>query len=64
MSKLCALSGKQRNNGYKVSHSHVRTKKKQEVNLHYKRVWSQKKNCWIKLRISTRMIKSLHKIRI
>jgi len=47
MSKLCALSGKQRNNGYKVSHSHVRTKKKQEVNLHYKRVWSQKKNCWI-----------------
>nr|ARW64128.1 ribosomal protein L28 [Chondria sp. (in: red algae)] len=64
MSKICILSGKKRNNGYQVSHSHVRTRKKQEVNLHYKKVWSKKKNSWIKLRISTKMIKSLDKIKI
>nr|ARW68682.1 ribosomal protein L28 [Palisada sp.] len=64
MPKKCDLSGKRKNNGYKVSHSHVRTKKKQEVNLHYKKIWSVTKNSWVKLRISTKMIKSLHKIKI
>ena len=64
MSKICNLSGKKRNNGYKISHSHVRNKKKQEVNLHHKKIWSVKQNRWIKLRISTKVIKSLHKIKI
>nr|ARW63702.1 ribosomal protein L28 [Chondria sp. (in: red algae)] len=64
MSKICVVSGRKKNNGYKISHSHVRNKKKQEINLHYKKVWSQKKQCWIKLRISTKVIKSLHKIKI
>ena len=31
MSKICILSGKKRNNGYKVSYSHIRTRKKQEA---------------------------------
>nr|ARW68276.1 ribosomal protein L28 [Chondria sp. (in: red algae)] len=64
MSKICALSGRKKNNGYKISHSHVRNKKKQEINLHYKKVWSQTKQRWIKLRVSTKVIKSLHKIKI
>nr|CRF40095.1 Ribosomal protein L28 [Laurencia snackeyi] len=64
MSKICVLSGKKKNNGYQVSHSHIRTKKKQEVNLQYKKIWSVKKNSWIRLKISTKMIKSLHKIKI
>nr|ARW60178.1 ribosomal protein L28 [Laurencieae sp.] len=64
MSKICVLSGKRKNNGYRISHSHVRTKKKQEVNLHHKKIWSAKKNRWIKLKVSTRIIKSLHKIKI
>nr|YP_010951942.1 50S ribosomal protein L28 [Laurencia obtusa]WMP12237.1 50S ribosomal protein L28 [Laurencia verruciformis]WMP12881.1 50S ribosomal protein L28 [Laurencia obtusa] len=64
MSKICVLSGKKKNNGYQVSHSHIRTKKKQEVNLQYKKIWSVKKNSWIRLKISTKIIKSLHKIKI
>nr|YP_010951724.1 50S ribosomal protein L28 [Laurencia elata]WMP12663.1 50S ribosomal protein L28 [Laurencia elata] len=64
MSKVCVLSGKKKNNGYQVSHSHIRTKKKQEVNLQYKKIWSVKKNSWIRLRVSTKIIKSLHKIKI
>nr|YP_009397825.1 ribosomal protein L28 [Sonderella linearis]ARW67011.1 ribosomal protein L28 [Sonderella linearis] len=64
MSKICQISGKKANNCYKVSHSHMRTKHKQNVNLKYKKIWSLKKNCWIKIKISTKIIKSLHKIRL
>nr|YP_009257511.1 ribosomal protein L28 [Coeloseira compressa]ANH09594.1 ribosomal protein L28 [Coeloseira compressa] len=62
MPRKCQLSNKQKNNGYSISHSHKRTKKIQNVNLQYKRVWSQTKKCWIKIRISTKCLKSLHKI--
>nr|ARW64951.1 ribosomal protein L28 [Polysiphonia sertularioides] len=61
MAKICQISGKKFNNAYKVSHSHVRTKKIQNVNLHNKKVWSSKKNCWIKLKISTKALKSFYK---
>nr|YP_009394937.1 ribosomal protein L28 [Polysiphonia stricta]ARW63499.1 ribosomal protein L28 [Polysiphonia stricta] len=63
MSKICQISGRTANNGYQVSHSHVRTKKLQNINLQKKKIWSTKKNCWIKLKISTKSIKSLHKIK-
>jgi ribosomal protein L28 len=33
MSRVCQLTGKRANNGMAVSHSHVRTKKLQQVNL-------------------------------
>ena len=62
MSKICQATNKKSNNGYTVSHSHVRNKKVQYVNLQFKRVWSDKKNKWIKLKISTKGIKSLHKL--
>nr|QCI09149.1 ribosomal protein L28 [Inkyuleea mariana] len=61
MSKICQITQKSANNGYSVSHSHVRTKKIQNVNLHKKRIWSTKQKCWIKVNISTKAIKSLHK---
>jgi len=64
MSKICEVSGKTANNGYQVSHSNIKTKKIQNVNLHKKKVWSIKKNKWIKIRICTKAIKSLHKIEI
>nr|YP_009393496.1 ribosomal protein L28 [Bostrychia simpliciuscula]ARW62058.1 ribosomal protein L28 [Bostrychia simpliciuscula] len=64
MSRLCQVSGKRANNGYKISHSHIKTKKKQRVNLQYKKIWSVRKKSWIKIKISTRIIKSLHKIRL
>nr|YP_010619641.1 Ribosomal protein L28 [Tayloriella tenebrosa]WAX03654.1 Ribosomal protein L28 [Tayloriella tenebrosa] len=64
MSKICCISGKTSNNGYQVSHSHVKTRKIQNVNLHKKKVWSIKKDCWIKIRVSSKIIKSLHKIKL
>jgi large subunit ribosomal protein L28 len=61
MSRICQLTGKKANNAYAVSHSHRRTKKLQEVNLQWKRVWWAEGNRWVKLRLSTKAIKTLEK---
>ncbi len=61
MSKVCAISGKKRNNGYAISHSHVRTKKIQSVNLQICKIWSVKKKTWVKVRVSTKTMKTLLK---
>nr|QCI07267.1 ribosomal protein L28 [Hypnea pannosa] len=62
MPKKCQITGKKYNNAYYVSHSHTKIKKIQEVNLQNKKIWSHKEKKWIKLRISTKALKSLCKI--
>nr|WCH56099.1 ribosomal protein L28 [Calliblepharis sp.] len=62
MSKICQITGKKSNNGYSISHSHTKTKKTQEVNLQHKRVWSHKKKKWIKVKVSTKVLKSFYKL--
>lgn len=64
MSRICQISGKKANNANKVSHSNIKTKKVQNANLHIKKIWSKKNKKWIKMKISSKMIKSLHKIAI
>ena len=59
MTRRCALTGKQANNAYALSHSHRRTKKLQGVNLQTKRVWWPQAKRWVKLRLSTKAIKTL-----
>lgn len=61
MSRVCNLTGKKANNGYAISHSHRRTKKLQHVNLQFKRVWWPQGNRWVRLRLSTKAIKSLNR---
>ena len=61
MSRVCQLTGKKANNAYAVSHSNRHTKKLQEVNLQWKRIWWAEGNRWVKLRISTRAIRTLEK---
>ncbi|HIK38454.1 MAG: 50S ribosomal protein L28 [Geminocystis sp.] len=61
MSRVCQLTGKRANNAYAVSHSHRRTKKLQHVNLQYKRIWWPEGNCFVKLRLSTKALKTLDK---
>jgi large subunit ribosomal protein L28 len=57
----CDLTGKQANNAFAVSHSHRRTKKMQEANLQSKRVWWPEGKRFVKLRLSTKAIKTLEK---
>jgi len=60
--KWCRLTGKKADNGYRVSHSHVRTKRLQHVNLHVKRVYWARGKRWVKLKISAKAIKTIEKI--
>jgi large subunit ribosomal protein L28 len=57
------LTGKKANNGYTVSFSHRRVKTLQQANLQYKRVFWEREERWIRLRISTNALKTLEKAR-
>ena len=61
MSRRCQLTGKKANNAYAISHSHQRTKKRQQPNLQWKRVWWPEGNRWVRLRLSTKAIKTLER---
>jgi len=54
------LTGRKANNGYAISHSHRRTKKVQEANLQWKRIWWEEGNRWVRLKLSTKAIKTLN----
>ena len=61
MSRVCQLTGTRANNGMAVSHSHIRTKKLQQANLQQRRLWWAEGNRWIKLRVTTRALKTIQK---
>jgi large subunit ribosomal protein L28 len=62
MSRVCELTGAKANNGMAVSHSHIRTKKLQQVNLQKRRLWWQEGKKWVNIKISTKALKSIQKI--
>jgi len=62
MSRVCELTGAKANNGMAVSHSHIRTKKLQQVNLQKRRLWWQERQRWVTLRISSKALKSIQKV--
>ena len=61
MSRKCQLTGKKANNAYLVSHSHRRTKRLQHANLQDKRIWWERGKRWVKLRLSTKALKTVEK---
>ena len=50
MSRVCELSGAKANNGMAVSHSHIRTKKLQQVNLQKRRLWWEEGKKWVNIK--------------
>ena len=61
MARVCQLTGKKANNAFSISHSHRRTKRLQLANLQDKKIWWAEGNCFVKLRLSTKAIKTLDK---
>jgi large subunit ribosomal protein L28 len=59
MSRRCQLTGKKANNGFALSHSHRRTKRLQHANLQTKRIWWAEGNRFVKLKLSTKALKTL-----
>lgn len=57
--RVCSLTGKRANNANKVSFSNHKTKKLQGVNLQYKRIWWEAGKRFVKLRISTKALKTI-----
>ncbi len=61
MARRCSLTGKGRNVGMNVSHSHIRTKKVQLPNIQSKRIWFEDQGRWVRLRVSTRALRTISK---
>lgn len=61
MARICKLTGKRPNTANKVSHSNIKTKKRQLPNIQTKRIWYEKEQRFVKLRLSTRALRTLRK---
>lgn len=62
MSRQDQITKKKKRFGNKVSHSKRRTRTVQEVNLQTKRFYIESKKRWVKLRVSTRSIRTIAKL--
>ena len=62
MARACDLTQKRGLVGNKVSHANNKTKMKQHVNLHSKKVFDPETGETVKLRLSTSAIRTLDKI--
>jgi len=61
MSRICDLTGKTAMNGYHVSNSNVKTKRKFYPNLQVKRFYIPEEGRWITLKVSAAAIKTINK---
>ncbi|KAK1267201.1 hypothetical protein QJS04_geneDACA000030 [Acorus gramineus] len=59
--RICPFTGKKANRANRVSFSNHKTKKLQFVNLQYKRVWWEAGKRYLKLRLSTKALKTIEK---
>lgn len=62
MARTCDLTGKRRLIANKVSHANNKTKTKKQVNLQSKKVFDPATGETIRLKLSTKAIRSLDKI--
>ena len=61
MARKCQLTGKRPNVANKVSHSNIKTKKRQLPNTQKKRIWYAEEGRFVTLRVSTNALRTLNK---
>jgi len=61
VSAVCQVAGRKPGYGKQVSHSHRRTSRRWEPNLQRRRYWLASENRWIRLRVSTKGMKTIDK---
>ena len=59
MSKICQVTGKKPRFGKQLSHSHRRSSRRWDPNVQTKRYYLPSEKRWIKLRLSTKAIKTI-----
>jgi len=62
MSRVCQVTGAEPGFGHQISHSHVRTKRRFDVNVQKKRYWLPSENRFVRLTLSARGIKTVDRI--
>ncbi|MCC6933992.1 MAG: 50S ribosomal protein L28 [Deltaproteobacteria bacterium] len=61
MSRACQISNKKMQRGNNVSHANNRTKKESWPNLQVKRLFDTETGKWVRLRVSTRILRTIDK---
>ncbi|MCD6047861.1 MAG: ribosomal protein [Gammaproteobacteria bacterium] len=64
MSRVCQVTGKRPRVGNKVSHANNKTKRRFLPNLQYRKIWVEELGRYVKLRISTRALRTIDKVGI
>ena len=61
MSRVCHVTGKRTTQGNNVSPAMNKTRRRFMPNLHERRFWVASENRWIKLRVSTKALRTIDK---
>jgi large subunit ribosomal protein L28 len=61
MSRVCQVTGKRPMSGNNVSHANNKTRRRFLPNLHSRRFWSESEKRWIRLRVSTKGLRTIDK---
>ena len=64
MSRVCQVTGKKPMSGNNVSHANNKNKRRFLPNLHERRFWVESENRWVKLRVSTKGLRTIDKLGI
>ncbi len=61
MSRKCQVTGKRALVGNNVSHSHNKTKRRFQPNLQTKKIWIPEEKRFVKVRLTTKALRTLDK---
>lgn len=61
MARRCQITGKGTRSGNNVSHSNRKTKRTFKANVHSKRIYLEDEKRWVRLNVSTRVLRTLKK---
>ena len=61
MSRQCQVTGKRTVTGNNDSHAMNKTRRRFMPNLHERRFWVASENRWVKLRVSTKALRTIDK---
>jgi len=61
MSKVCQVTGKRPATGNNVSHANNITRRRFMPNLHYHRFWVESEQRWVRLRLSSKGLRTIDK---
>lgn len=59
MSRTCKISGKRPMRGNTVSHANNKRRRSWNVNLHNKRIFDSESGTWVRVRVSSRILRTI-----